>query len=203
MEFFRRAEGSPFHLGVLPGAFNPITVAHIGLARAALKTVDEVLFVLPRRFPHKPYEGASFEERIAMLEGGLADEPRFSIAAGEGLFCDIAQECHEAYGGATRLSFLCGRDAAERIVNWDYGERGSIHRMLCEFNLLVAARGGEYVPPPELRHSVRALPVGDAYDGVSASEVRRRIRSGESWETLVPAGCRSRAKRIYGRERAE
>lgn len=199
MEFFRRAQAPPSHLGILPGTFNPVTVAHAALARTALDTVDEVVFVLPRLFPHKPYEGASFTERIAMLEAALSDEPRFSIAAaGGGLFCEIAGECREAYGPATRLTILCGRDAAERIVTWDYGDPGAIHRMLREFGLLVAARSGEYQAPPELRQAVNPLPLGDAYHSVSASEVRRRIAAGEAWETLVPPAIRAHARRIYG-----
>jgi nicotinate-nucleotide adenylyltransferase len=203
MQFFRRAQGLPSHLGVLPGTFNPITVAHVGLARTALAAVDEVVFVLPRMFPHKPYQGASFAERIAMLEEGLADEPRFSIAAaGGGLFREIAAECRAAYGAGPRLSFLCGRDAAERIVNWDYGESGAVGRMLREFSLLVAARGGEYEAPPELREAVHTLPLGSAYEGLSASEVRRRIAAGEDWETLVPPNVRERARRVFGTGRA-
>ena len=199
MEFFRRAPGAPAHLGILPGTFNPITVAHVGLARTALDAVDEVLFVLPRQFPHKPYHGASFAERIAMLRDALADEPRFSIATGAGgLFREIAAGCREAYGSALRLSFLCGRDAAERIVNWDYGDPRAIHCMLREFGLLVAARGGEYVAPPELRRAIQALPLGDAYEGVSASEVRRRIAAGEDWEPLVPPAIHARARHIFG-----
>ncbi len=202
MEFFRRAQGTPSHLGILPGTFNPITVAHMALALTALGAVDEVVFVLPRRFPHKPYDGASFADRVAMLQDALADEPRFSIATGSGgLFREIAAGCREAYGSAARLSFLCGRDAAERIVNWDYSEPRAIHRMLCEFGLLVAARGGDYVAPPELCDSVNPLPLGDAYEGVSASEVRRRIAAGEDWEPLVPPAIRARARRIFGPER--
>ena len=42
MEFFQTAEGIPFRLGILPGTFNPVTVAHVALARAALSLVDEV-----------------------------------------------------------------------------------------------------------------------------------------------------------------
>jgi nicotinate-nucleotide adenylyltransferase len=199
MEFFRKAQGNPLHLGILPGTFNPITVAHVGLARAALAAVEEVVFVLPRQFPHKPYAGASFDQRIAMLEAALADEAHFSIAAGRGgLFHEIAAECRSVYGAPTRLSFLCGRDAAERIVNWEYGEHRAIHRMLREFSLLVAARGGEYAAPWELREAVSALPLPPDYEGVSASEVRRRIAAGEDWEALVPERVRAQALDIYG-----
>src|SRR5579862_4406903 len=97
LDFYRRAAGVPRSLGVLPAAFNPPTLAHLALARAALGVVDEVLFVLPRQFPHKQYEGATFEERLEMLEAATSREPRFSIAASAyGLFAEIADECREA-----------------------------------------------------------------------------------------------------------
>ena len=67
MKCFRRWEGKPCRLGVFPGSFNPITVAHLALAEAALNVVDEVVFVLPRQFPHKTYSGASFEQRKELL----------------------------------------------------------------------------------------------------------------------------------------
>src|SRR5438105_1593079 len=87
IEFFRRAPVLPRRLGILPGTFNPPTRAHLALARAAEAQVDEVLFVLPREFPHKAYEGASFEERIEMLRLAVDGEPRFSIASTDaGLF---------------------------------------------------------------------------------------------------------------------
>ena len=152
MEFFLRAQAEAQRLGILPGAFHPPTRAHMALARAALTVVDEVLFVLPRELPHKRYERVGFEDRIRMLKAAAADEPRFSIGATEGgLFIEIARECWVAYGGNTRLAIICGRDAAERIVEWDYGASGVIGEMLKEFELLVASRGGVYVPPPELR----------------------------------------------------
>src|ERR1017187_5346691 len=131
MEFFWRSAKKPCRLGVLPGTFNPVTVAHVALAEGALAVVDEVVFVLPRQFPHKTYSGASFEQRVELLSMALAGEPRFSVAACEGgLFAEIAGECREAYGTDVRLSFLCGRDAAERIANWDYGSPRAFLEML-------------------------------------------------------------------------
>ena len=117
MQFFRRAKGAPNRLGILPGTFNPVTVAHLALAQAALSAVDEVVFVLPRIFPHKSYSGASFEQRIQMLQTALHPQAPLSIASSEGgLFVEIAAECRAAYPAGTRLTFLCGRDAAERIA---------------------------------------------------------------------------------------
>jgi nicotinate-nucleotide adenylyltransferase len=200
VEFIRRASGRPHRIGVLPGAFNPVTTAHLALARSALGELDEVVFVLPRAFPHKDYWGASFPDRLALLEAAVEAEPKLSIAVSEGgLFRDIARECREAYGGDASLSFVCGRDAAERIVNWDYGQAGAIGEMLREFELLVAERAGRYVPPDELRDAIRLLRVEQGLDEVSSTEVRERIASGEEWEHLVPPTIREQVRRIYQR----
>jgi nicotinate-nucleotide adenylyltransferase len=197
VEFFRRAPGAPRRLGILSGTFNPPTRAHLALARAALAEVDEVLFVLPRVFPHKPYEGASFEQRIEMLVAACAGEPRFSIGAtGRGLFIEIAGECRREYPGAT-LAFLCGRDAAERIVNWDYGRPGAFAAMLDVFELLVAARGGDYVPPEAFASRIHTLQMDANYDEVSATEVRDRMGRGASWEELVPPEIVPMVRKIY------
>ena len=199
LEFFCRAEGRPQALGVLPAAFNPPTLAHLALARAALSTAGEVLFVLPREFPHKPYEGATFEQRIEMLLAATRSEPRFSVAGSHGgLFAEIAQECREAYGDDVRLLVLCGRDAAERIVTWDYGEPGAFERMIERFELLVAPRDGHYAPPPAIRHRVTILQPTEDTSLISASEVRDRLRHNASWEHLVPPEIVPLVRAIYG-----
>ncbi len=198
VEFFRRAAGSPASLAVLSAAFNPPTRAHLALASAALDHADETLLVLPRAFPHKSYEGPGFAERLRLVQDAVADEPRFSVAASErGLFIEIADELAGSYDPATRLLFVCGRDAAERIVNWDYGEAGAFQKMLDRFELLVAARGGEYTPPPHLRARIHKLRLAEDYGSISATEVRHRIVTGLPWEHLVPESIVARVRELY------
>jgi nicotinate-nucleotide adenylyltransferase len=198
MEFLRRTADRPSRLGILPGAFNPPTVAHLALARSALEHVDETLFVLPRAFPHKSYDGAPFEARVEMLREATAGEPAFSIAVSNGgLFRDIARECREAYGPDVRLSLLCGRDAAERILNWDYGSATAVTEMLREFDLLVAARRGEMAPPLHARHAIERLYLSEDVDSISSTEVRHRISRGMEWRHLVPPAAWELAEAAY------
>jgi nicotinate-nucleotide adenylyltransferase len=199
MEFLVRAPGSPERLGILPGTFHPPTRAHLALGRAGLVLCDEVLFVLPRELPHKRYEEVGFADRARMLVAAVEGEPRFSAGVSQGgLFAEIAEECRAAYGPATRLGFLCGRDAAERIVGWDYGREGAIGQMLEGFDLLVAARGGEYAPPPALARHIHAVKLIEDMSAVSATEVRRRIREGPDWRNLVPPSVVPLVEEIYG-----
>lgn len=198
MEFLQRAVRTASRVGILAGTFNPMTVAHLAMAEAGLRTVDEVVFVLPRTFPHKRYTGASFEERIEMLQAVLPSDSRFSIATSNaGLFRDIAAEFRAVFGPDTLLTFLCGRDAAERIAAWDYGEPGVFQAMLRQFNLLVAARQGEYDVPDELSGAIERLELDGPYDHVSSTEVRDRIQQSKSWEHLVPPAIHDRVRKIY------
>lgn len=200
MEFLHRPVEGARRLGILPGTFNPVTVAHLALAEAALDAVDHAIFVLPRQFPHKPYQGASFAERAAMLIAAAGNRPRFSVAAAEGgLFLDIAQECRRLVGPAAEIQFVCGRDAAERVVNWKYDEPGIAEAMRREFGLLVATRGGEYAPSGEWRNAVRRIELDHAFAHVSATEVRQRLASGAPWEHLVPETIHEQVRRIYGK----
>lgn len=198
MDVIHRMGIEPKRLGIFAGSFNPPTRAHVALAAVALARVDEVLFVIPREFPHKDFHGAALKERVEMLRRIAEAEPQFSIAiADRGLFIEIAREARGHYRDA-ELLFLCGRDAAERITNWDYGDPLAFSRMLEEFGLLVARRQGEYIPPSEFSHRIEALEV-DGLDEISSTEVRERIGRNEDWRELVPEAIVEIVERVYRR----
>lgn len=200
MRFVRRAEGRPERLGILSGAFHPPTRAHVALAQASLDLfeTDEVLFVLPVKFPHKEYDAVGIPERVSMVLDATSHQPRFSVALSEGgLFLEIARECREHYTEGTRLRFLCGRDTAERIVEWGYVDHPSIEVQLREYELLVARRMGAYTPPGHLQHAIHPLAFEEVYDVVSSTEVRRRIAAGEDWEHLVPEAITATVRALY------
>ena len=197
MRFYSQSVNRPQRLGVLAGSFNPPTIAHEELVYAAGFHVDEVVCVVPSVLPHKEYFGATLEQRLEMLVAARWMPP-YSIATSErGLFIDIARECREHYGAETRIYFICGRDAAERILNWDYGRPGVAEEMLRDFELLVAARGGEFRPPPEFQHRIHPLALRAAHDQVSSTEVRERIARREPWEHLVPEAIIDQVREIY------
>jgi nicotinate-nucleotide adenylyltransferase len=197
VQFLRPLSGQHKTLGILAGSFNPPTVAHAELATAARSHVDQLLLVVPSALPHKPYFGATLEQRIEMLAAaGLPDS--CSIATTEqGLFLDIAREYRRVSNRDTRLYFICGRDAAERILSWDYGRTGVVEEMLDEFELLVAPRAGHIQPPAQFAHRIHALEIGPNRDAVSSTEVRERIRRGQPWEHLVPETIVDRVREIY------
>ena len=197
MEFHRQTSQRPQSVGILAGSFNPPTIAHLELAEAASRRLDLIVCVVPRVFPHKDYSGATLEQRIEMLDAAGLPIPHAIASTRHGLFIDIARECRDHYGTGVKMSFICGRDAAERILHWDYGRAGVVEEMLGEFELLVAPRGGHFSPPAEYRDRIHALHMRSGYEEVSSTEVRERIARGEPWEHLVPEGIRERVREIY------
>ncbi|MBI5280689.1 MAG: hypothetical protein HY858_03325 [Candidatus Solibacter usitatus] len=185
MEFLHRARPGASSLALLPGAWNPPTRAHLAMARAALAWVDDAVLLLPRVFPHKEFEGPDLHRRAHWLEACARGEQLSAAVTEGGLFIDMARECRAATGAA-RVFLVCGRDAAERIIGWDYGPQRGIARQLEEFELLVAPRNGPYVPPPALAARIHSLALGEGWLDVSSSAVRELIRRGEPWTHLTP-----------------
>src|SRR5579862_6109102 len=179
VRLYRHLMGKPKTLGIVAGIFNPPTIAHEELVYAAGFHVDEVLCVVPEVLPHKEYFGATLDQRLELLADGVM-VPCSIASTQQGLFIDIGRECRELYGRDVRLAFVCGRDAAERILTWDYGRSGVVEEMLGEFELLVAPRGGHFSPPPEFQNRIRTLHLRNGHDDVSSTEVRERIARGEA-----------------------
>ena len=201
LEFFKRPDVKISSLAVLPGTFNPPTRAHMAMAEAALAHCDQVLFVLPRVLPHKNYSGVGFEHRLSLLKASVAGHPRFAVAASDGgLFLEIAGECREAFGPDLEIALLCGRDAAERIVGWQYEREDMLSEMFERFKLLVARRRGAYVAPEHLSSRIVCLDIAGRWDHVSATEVRDRIAAGLDCRDLVPPPILSEVMRLYGTE---
>lgn len=182
-------------LGVLGGTFNPVTRAHLALAEAARRdfSLGEVLFVLPRQLPHRAPEEAAVGDRLALLQAALDRHDRFSLAVcSHGLFVEMMEALAPHYPADTRVYFLTGSDAAERILGWDYadGEKG-VAEMFARFDLIVAERAGTAALPADprlapFRAQIHALRLPLDVQEISATRVRERLRAGKSIAELVP-----------------
>jgi nicotinic acid mononucleotide adenylyltransferase len=199
MEFLHRASSAKGSLALLPGAWNPPTRAHVAMLRAALAWAEEGILVLPRALPHKEFEGAGIALRAAWITVIAASQGLSAAISDGGLFIEMARECRAATG-ASEIHVVCGRDAAERIVGWDYGAGGNISPIdaqLHEYQMLVAPRGGVYAPPAHLAGRIHALRIADDWHEVSSTEVRQRLADGAAWEELVPEEIAADVRAAY------
>jgi nicotinate-nucleotide adenylyltransferase len=182
-------------LGILSAAFNPITRAHVALAQSAYDhfQLHEVLFVLPIVQPHKLVHDAPIEARLRMMDLAVQGHRAFSLGlCTHGLFIDICRAAMVAYPPATRLWFISGRDAAERILTWPYPDPARVlSELFAQSELLVADREGAFGLPasPVVRdHAshIHHLPLPAEYSHVSATDIRTRLAKGEEVIDLVP-----------------
>jgi nicotinate-nucleotide adenylyltransferase len=182
-------------LGVLGGAYNPITHAHLVLARTALEEarLNEVLFVLSKIPPHKRIEGATIDQRLEMMRLAVAEIPFATVGlCTHGLFLDIAAALQEGYEGKLEVFFIVGRDAAERILTWPYPDpAAALEKMFTAFQLLVFRRRGEFTLPALHRlqryaDRIHVLRLSEDLDHVSSTAVREQAAAGRPLEGLVP-----------------
>ena len=192
----RAATPAATRLGVLGGAYNPITLAHLAVGEAAMLNfgIDEVLFLLPQVPPHKTIFGASLEQRLEMMRLAAADVPHASVGIStHGLFVDMYEGLLDIYPQRPQVFFLTGRDAAERILAWHYDDVETVlKRMFESFQFIVCSRHGPFRLPddPRLkpyRDRIHSCPVPPQVDTISATEVRQRRERDLSIDDLVPS----------------
>ena len=184
-------------LGVLGGAYNPITLAHLAIADTVVKTfgIHEVLFLLPAVPPHKTIFGASLEQRLEMMQLAVEEWPYATVGLStHGLFLDMYQGLLGVYPPQKEIFFLTGRDAAERILTWKYDDaEAALRQMFTAFQLIVCDREGPFHLPDDplfapYRQRIHCCTLPPDLHHVSATEVRQRCHHGLPLDDLVPAG---------------
>ena len=198
MELLRRGGGGARRVALLAGAWNPPTRAHVALAEAAREFAPEVLLTLPGVLPHKKFEQPGFDTRLAWLIKLAAGREWLGVAAGgRGLFVELARGLRAADPSVEQIFVVCGSDAAERFLNWDYTDGAGVEQQLREFTLLVAPRGAPFVPPERLRAAVHPLDLAEEWQTLSSTELRQRIKRGEAWAHLAPEEIAAEIERAY------
>lgn len=175
-------------IGVYGGTFDPIHQTHLDIARAALEhaRLDRVLFVVAATPPHK--RGGVFaspEERLALVEAVLAEEPRMEACrleierGGPSYTADTLRELEARHPGA-QFFLILGTDSLLDLPRWREPEA------ILERARLLA------VPRPEAAHDIPAslavycemLPFEES--AVSSTHIRQRLAAGEDVSREVP-----------------
>jgi nicotinic acid mononucleotide adenylyltransferase len=190
----RPASATARSIAALPGAFNPPTLAHLELARAAAtRGFEAVLFSLGTRTIDKEEPlGLSMEERLHLLEGMTAAEERLGVLVqNRGLYVDQIQAIRSAFPSLVDLAFVVGIDKIEAIFDPRYYDdfAAALARLFSGARLVVASRDGRdrtslerLLDRPEARaHAGRIewLELGERWQALSATRVRERLARGE------------------------
>lgn len=178
----------PQRIGVFGGTFDPPHNAHLDVARAAKSQagLDKVLFVVSARPPHKRDDTvATPEQRYAMVEAAVADEPIFEACdlelrrAGPSYTRETLEELHERYPRA-ELFLIIGFDSFADFPNWR-----APREILDRAHLLVVPRPTANGRVPEWmqgRYDYLDFKESD----LSSTEIRECAAQGKSIAGMVP-----------------
>ena len=190
------------------GTFDPVHAGHLAVARAARDALSaDVAFLPAADPPHRPCPGASAEQRAHLLAMAIAGEPGFRIdrrelqRPGPSYTVDTLRGWRAERGPDAPLAWLMGADAFRGLPAWHQWRD-----LLALAHFVVAVRPGHDLAalPAELETAcagrwIQAPGLAQAPAGglfrlsmslhpASATELRRRLRSGEphgGW--LAPA----------------
>lgn len=169
-------------IGLFGGSFDPVHHGHLIAAQVALEGLglDELRFVPALQQPFKRSgHAAAGEDRAAMIELAIAEEPRFSVERcelnrpGPSYTVDTLRNLRAREPGA-EFVLLIGSDAAADLPKWR--EAAAIPELA---RVVVFERAGT----PAAGHPAVRVPAVE----ISATEVRQRVREGRSIRWWVPA----------------
>lgn len=196
--------------GILGGTFNPIHLAHLGIAEESLQALklDRVIFIPAAKPPHKDVaEEVSFGHRLAMVEAAIKDNPAFEASDlevrrhGKSFSVDTLNILKQQDPDGERF-FIIGQDSYRDIASWK-----DFRKLFSLSHLVVITRPGVAINDP-----LAPLPVamhGEfCYDeqaeklqhqsgncvfflketclDISSSQIRERLSKGQSVKGMIP-----------------
>jgi nicotinate-nucleotide adenylyltransferase len=191
-------------IGLLGGSFDPIHIAHLTLARTALRALDLAqVQLIPA---HSPWQRGPLQagpvQRCDMIRLAIADEPELVLntveidRGGPTYTIDTLRSLQ----GDHRYVWLLGTDQLSNFCTWREWQA-----IADTVDLAVATRPGTpLAPPSELaRHlaaqqrQIETLPFAEM--PVSASAIRDRLAHGLPVDDLLPEPVRQyiRAHHLY------
>ncbi len=188
-------------LGVLSSAFNPLTSAHVRMARLAIQEyrLAEVMLELSKVNVDKRVYGASLAERLWMLERFVEGRPRFSVAmCSHARFIDKARAIRAAVADDIDLYFIVGYDTLVRVFDPKYYHNLSaeLGELFDQSQFIAANRGEhsladveEFLEQPAYRsfaNKIHLIELDAFHAGLSSSQVRECVAQGQSVAGLVP-----------------
>jgi nicotinate-nucleotide adenylyltransferase len=184
--------------GVFGGSFDPVHNAHLAAAELAMRAaaLDRLLFMPVYAQPFKlGKEMSAGACRMDMLRLALGGGDRFETAdtelarGGVSYTIDSLRAIRDGDARTGEIFFLLGADMILMLEKWYKADE-----LLREFSFIAARRPGKgnddlcaCVEHLRLRYGTRVILMDNPPMDVSSSEIRRRVRTGESIEGLVPA----------------
>ena len=190
-------------IGVFGGTFDPVHNGHVELARQAIKEceLDELIVVPVNEQPLKlDRKLAPNNHRFKMLELAFNDDEKIAISMIEMEKGDVSytidtlrlvkQLYENTYEGENvEVWFVVGIDAFSKVEFWKDADN-----LLKEFPFIIGTRPGyketeqkEFLAYVRKKFSATISTVDNAQIPISSTEIKTRLRKGESFNEAIPA----------------
>jgi len=195
-------------VGLLGGAFDPVHIGHIDMARQCIETLNlkEVRFIPANIPPHKSRPVAERQHRLAMLDCALKPFPELTVEDAElrrgGVSYTIETLEHLRLKNNVRpVCFIMGMDAFATLTTWKHWRKltDNAHLILIHRKGQGALNLNDQMRAFYDKHACRSVsaiharPHGHVYKTtitimeVSSSQIRGLLKNGEETEQLLPA----------------
>jgi len=192
-------------LGILGGSFNPVHLGHLFLADKALVTLklDMVVMIPAYRSPFKldaENMESGAEDRIAMLAAAICGDTRLALddceirREGVSYSIDTIEDITARYMPSGKPSLIIGDDVAGDFPKWHKSEK-----ILKAADIVVARRLNSAPVDYPFPHRI----IDNEVMNISSHDVRRMIKEGGGWRSLVPSGVSAiiEDRQLYGYSR--
>jgi len=189
-------------VGIISGAFNPPTLAHVELARRAKEgfKLDRILFTMSRiTIDKEKVEGILLEDRMLLLSLMAKELGWASVAAvNKGLYFEQARAFRSLLGNKARLFFVVGMDKVIQIFDPRYYQDRdtALKGLFTEVQLIAGNRGPlaekelkEFLSKKEnqvYEDRVYPLTLPEGLKDLTSTELRTRIANGEAVQDQLP-----------------
>lgn len=182
-------------IGLLGGTFDPIHTGHLYLAKKVLDktSLDKIIFIPTALPPHKVnIKITPAKHRFNMVKLAILNNKKYQASdieikrKGSSYSVETLRQLRKRYSNSANIFFITGSDSLQELDKWK-----NLKEILNLCNFVIVKRPRFAVKAPAKNFIILSINAKD----ISSTDIRNRIKKGQSISKLVPKKVRDYIKR--------